>query len=173
MRTHIFNFKSINAELMREWHFESATQIDCQKWVWQRHVKKTIIDILLITLIVIKDCFTLFTSYAGAICVQDGVELLEDWVWWLVYPQESDMQPDQSDNSHEVNFLFAPHFNFESTNISGSSSSFQYLILPPPIDNSSGKQHTCRLYRQSRPAGIARKWLSSGNSNTIVFLAVY
>ena len=39
MTVHSFSFKSINAELMKEWHFESATQID---WVWQGHVKKTI-----------------------------------------------------------------------------------------------------------------------------------
>jgi hypothetical protein len=38
---HSFDFKSIYAELTKEWQYESATQIDCQKWVWQSHVKNT------------------------------------------------------------------------------------------------------------------------------------
>jgi hypothetical protein len=86
----------------------------------------------------IKDCFTLFTSYAGAVCVQDGVELLEDWVWQMVYPQESDTRPDHSDDSHEEDSLFVPSaksFKSESINISDSSSSFRHLVLPPPVEN--------------------------------------
>jgi hypothetical protein len=37
--------------LTKEWQFESATQIDCQKWVWQSHVKNTIIRLSLIEII--------------------------------------------------------------------------------------------------------------------------
>src|SRR6267154_6064599 len=35
----IFNFKPIHAELMKKRQFESETQIECQKWVWQSHVQ--------------------------------------------------------------------------------------------------------------------------------------
>jgi hypothetical protein len=45
VRVHNFNFKSIHAELMKKRQFENETRIECQKWVWQSHVQRTIIGI--------------------------------------------------------------------------------------------------------------------------------
>jgi hypothetical protein len=43
VRVHNFNFKSIHAELMKKRQFENETRIECQKWVCQSHVQRTII----------------------------------------------------------------------------------------------------------------------------------
>ena len=43
IRVQIFNFKPIHAELMKKRQFESETQIECQKWVWQSHVQIIVI----------------------------------------------------------------------------------------------------------------------------------
>jgi len=43
IRVQNFYFKPIHAELMKKRQFESETRIECQKWVWQRHMQIIVI----------------------------------------------------------------------------------------------------------------------------------